>query len=171
MLAVTEFMRETLNGFRVEIPPKRRKLAVIFALDVAVLVGTIGIYLPNRQNYSTQVLFTITICLLIVAVSVFTLIGELFGKESIELDGFTLIVTEVIFGIKVTRRFEITLMKNITMGAASYWQGSTYVMSNGRIHFEYNDRTVSIGGTVDEDEAFDMIHRIRKQITPEKIGK
>lgn len=45
------------------------------------------------------------------------------------------------------------------------------MMSNGRIHFESNDRTVSIGGTVDEDEAFDIIHRIRKQITPEKIGK
>lgn len=43
-------------------------------------------------------------------------------------------------------------------------------MSNGR-HFEYNNRMVSIGGTVDEDEAFDIMRRVRKQMTPEKIGK
>lgn len=67
-------MQETSNGFRVEIPPKRRKLAVIFALGVAVLVGTVGIYSLNRQTDSTQVLFTITVCLLVVVVSVFALI-------------------------------------------------------------------------------------------------
>jgi len=164
-------MQETSNGFRVEIPPKRRKLAVIFALGGALFTGMIGMRLLNRAIDSIQLFVMITGCFLGSAVSVFVLIGELFDKESIELDGFMLIVTEIVFGIKMTRRFDITLMKNITMGAANYWQGTTYVMSNGRIHFDYNNRMVSIGGTVDEDEAFDIMHRIRKQMMPEKIGK
>jgi len=108
---------------------------------------------------------------MIIGVSLFTLADELFGKGSIVLDGFMLTVTETTLGFKITRRFDITLMKNITIGASSYWQGSTYVMSEGCIHFEHEGRMVSIGGTIDQDEAFDVIGRIRKrQITPEKIG-
>jgi hypothetical protein len=167
---LVEQMQKTSNGFRVEIPPKRRKLAVIVVLGVAIFTGAVGVSFLNRAAASIQSLFPIGVCVLTIAVSVFTLIGELFGKEGIELDGCMLIVTEIIFGFKITRRFDITLVKNLTVGAANYWQGTTYVMSNGGVHFEYRERMVSIGGTVDEDEAFAIVDGIRKQITPEKIG-
>ena len=81
-----------------------------------------------------------------------------------------LTVSEITFGFKINRNFDVILMKNLIMGAADFWQGNTYVMSNGRIHFEYNGRMVSIGGTVDEDEALEIVDRIRKQVTPEKVG-
>jgi hypothetical protein len=162
-----EKMQETSNGFRVQIPPKRRKSAVVFILVVSVFVGAVGTYFIARADELTKLLFPLAICVLFIGIAVLTLIGELFGKEAIELDGFMLIVTEITFGFKFTRRFDVTLMKNLIMGAANYWQGDTYVMSNGRIHFEYNARMVSIGGTIDEGEAFKIIGRIRKQLTVE----
>jgi hypothetical protein len=61
------------------------------------------------------------------------------------------------------------MMKCLTVGAASYWRRGTYVMSSGRIQFEYKGRVVSIGGTIDEDEAFEIVHRIQRRITPQAI--
>jgi len=166
-----KLMQETPNGFRAEIPPKRRKAAMVFVTGAIVFVVSVGRSVVNRATDSSQMFFPAAACTMIIGVSLFTLADELFGKGSIVLDGFMLTVTETTLGFKITRRFDITLMKNITIGASSYWQGSTYVMSEGCIHFEHEGRMVSIGGTIDQDEAFDVIGRIRKrQITPEKIG-
>lgn len=82
-------------------------------------------------------------------------------------------VCDNLFGFNRTRTFAITMMENLRVGASRYWQGNTYVMSDGRIQFDYNSRMVSIGGNVAEAEAeaFRVVGSIRSQITPEKIGR
>lgn len=97
------------------------------------------------------------------------LFNELWGTELIELDGYLLKVSEIQWGIKTSRRFDITMISHMRVGAANYWAGTTYVMSEGRIQFEYEKKMISIGGTVGENEAFDIVERIvNKQATPEQ---
>jgi hypothetical protein len=164
-------MQETPNGFCVEIPPKRRKLALIFYLAAAGAFGTAGMYFLNQATESSQLLVPACVIWFALLGIIFGVAVELFGRETIELDGFMLTVAEIKFGFTPRRRFDITLMRNLTVGSANFWQGDTYVMSDGRIHFEYNSRMVSIGGTIDENEAFDIVHRIRRQLTAENIGR
>jgi hypothetical protein len=163
-------MQETHNGFRVQIPPKRRKLALVFYSIAASLIGTAVWYSLKDPTDSIHLLVLILVISFTFLGIVFGVAVELFGRETIELDGFLLTVSETTFGFKPKRRFDITLMRNLTVGSANFWQGDTYVMSDGRIHFEYNSRMVSIGGMIDENEAFDIVHRIRKQLTAEKVG-
>jgi len=164
-------MRETPNGFRVEIPPMRRKRALILCLVVAGVVGAVGMHSLNQTTDSRQRLVSVCVMSFVFLGSIFGAAVELFGREVIELDGFMLTVAEIAFGLTPKRRFDITLMRNLTVGSANFWQGDTYMMSNGRIHFEYKSRTVSIGGTIAENEAFDIVQRIRKQLTAEKVGR
>lgn len=164
-------MRETPNGFRVEIPPMRRKRALILYLVVAGMVGAVGAHSLNQATDSMQRLVPVCVILFVFLGCIFGSVVELFGRQAIELDGFMLTVAEITFGFTPKRRFDITLIQNLSVGSANFWQGNTYVMSDGRIHFEYKSRMVSIGGMIDENEAFDIVHRIRKQLTQEKIGR
>ena len=94
---------------------------------------------------------------------------EIVGSQVIELDGSALKVCDTVLGIKRNRTFDITMMKYLRVGASAYWRGGTYVMSEGRIQFEYRNAMVSIGGNADEDEAFRIVEHIRSRIAPAKI--
>ena len=101
---------------------------------------------------------------------IFVLVNEIFGTEIIELNGSSLQVCDTVFGFRRRRNFDITLIQNLRMGASTYWQGNTYVMSEGRIQFDYEGSMVSIGGNVSEEEAFQIVDGIRRQRTPQNIG-
>ena len=109
--------------------------------------------------------------LLLATVGTLGLIQEMCGTETIELDSSNLQVWDRILGIGRARTFDITLMQNVRIGASAYWQGSTYVMSSGRIQFDYEGKMLSIGGNVNEDEAFRIVDAIRAQRTPENIRR
>ncbi len=166
-----EPIRETPNGFRVEIPPRRRKLALILYLGVAGVFGAVGRHFLNQATGSEQLLVPACVISFAFVGIIYGAAMELFGRELIELDGFMLTVAEITFGFTPKRRFDITLMRNLTVGSANFWQGDTYVMSDGRIHFEYKSRMVSVGGMIDENEAFDIVNRIRRQLAAEKIER
>ena len=99
------------------------------------------------------------------------LFNELFDVGLIELNGADLRVSNSVFGYKRIQHFDITLMQNLRVGASGYREGGTYVMSEGKIHFDYNSKMISIGGNVDEEEAFRIVDGIRKNLTPERIRR
>jgi len=163
-------LQETPDGFRAEIQPMRRRSAIVFAVAFAAF-GAFAWYLSLERAMDTkQALYGAFISLFLVVAGVLSLVSEVFGNEIIELNGYVLKVYELRFGFRTSRSFDITMIKNLRVGASSYWQGNTYVMANGRIQFDYDSRMRSIGGNVSDDEAFAIVNRIRAQITPEKIG-
>lgn len=163
-------MQETASGFRVEIPPMRRVSAIIFVV-LFIAFSIVWEYFYSEGAGRSKALIGLAVTLFLVMGGLWILFNELFDIGLIELDGFELRVSDTVFGYKRIQHFDITLMQNLRVGASSYWQGSTYVMSEGRIQFEYNSKMTSIGGNVDEDEAFRIVDGIRRQLTPEKIGR
>lgn len=162
-------MQETAHGFRAEIPAKRRKTAVIFAGIFTAFSAAFGGLYVQRSTDEYKVLFVV-IALFMTLSGIFVLLSEIFGTEIIELNGSSLHVCDSVLGFRRRRNFDITLMQNLRMGSSSYWQGNTYVMSEGRIQFDYEGSMVSIGGNVSEEEAFQIVDGIRRQRTPQNIG-
>ena len=162
-------MQETALGFRAEIPAKRRKTAVIFAGIFAAFSGGFGVLYAQRSADEYKLLFVL-IPLFMTLFGIFVLVNEIFGTETIELNGSSLQVWDSVFGFRRRRNFDITLIQNLRMGSSTYWQGNTYVMSEGRIQFDYEGSMVSIGGNVSDEEAFKIVDSIRSQRTPQNIG-
>lgn len=94
---------------------------------------------------------------------------EMFGTEVIEWDGSVLCVSDRLFGFSRNREFDIGLMRNVRFGSSTYRQGDTYVISQGRIQFDYGGKMISMGGNVGENEAFAIVERIRGQQMREKV--
>ncbi len=163
-------MEQTPNGFRAEVPPKRRISATAFFAFFISFSGVVGYFLMRRSD-GAPALFALVVALTLVISGGCGLFAEWFGKEFIELDNARLYVSDRIFGLGARRAFDISLMKDLRFGASEYWQGGTYVMSPGRIQFEYEGKMISIGGNVDEDEAFAIVQAIRNQLTTEKISR
>jgi len=163
-------MQDTANGFRVDIPPMGRVSAIIFAI-LFIAFSIVCEYFYTEGARRGKVLIGLAATLFLAMGGMWVLFNEFFDIGLIELDGFDLRVSDTVFGYKRIQHFDITLMQNVRVGASSYWQGNTYVMSQGRIQFEYNSKMFSIGGNVDEGEAFRIVDGIRKQLTPEKIRK
>jgi hypothetical protein len=154
-------MQETANGFRVEIPPMRRVSAITFAI-LFLAFSIVWEYFYSEGAGKSKALIGLAVTLFSAMGGMWVLFNELFGIGLIELDGFDLKVSDTVFGYKRIQHFDITLMQNVRVGASSYWQGNTYVMSEGRIQFEYNSKMISIGGNVDEGEAFRIVDGIRR---------
>ena len=163
-------MQETASGFRVEIPPMRRVSAIIFGI-LFIAFSIVWEYFYSEGAGRSKALIGLAVTLFLMMGGLWVLFKEFFDIGLIELDGFDLRVSDTVFGYKRIQHFDITLMQNVRVGASNYWQGSTYVMSEGRIQFEYNSKMTSIGGNVNEDEAFRIVEGIRRQLTPEKIGR
>jgi hypothetical protein len=162
-------MQETSNGFRVEVPPRRRASAIVFSLVFIGLFALIGHIVVERLPSAPRIIFGVLVTVFGVICGVLLLASELWGTETIELDGSHLSVIDKIFVFTRTRIFDITLMKFLRLGASSYWQGSTHVMSEGRIQFEYQNAVVSMGGNITEEEAFGIVNRIHHQISAGQI--
>jgi hypothetical protein len=159
---------EAPNGFKVEIPAKCRTSAIVFSLGFALFAALWG-YFFVRQGSNTNTRIGASFSTALALFALLQLYSELWGRELIELDGCLLKVSEIWWGFKTSRRFDITMISHMRVGAANYWVGTTYVLSEGRIQFEYEGKMVSIGGTVGENEAFDIVERVlQKQATPDQ---
>ncbi len=164
-------MEETENGFRVEIPPQRRPATIVFYAAFIALAAFCGYRTFQRLASDSKLLLATFIAEALVLFGVLGLLGELYGSEVIELDEFLVNVSDRLFGFKRNRSFDVTLMQNLRVGSSSYWQGSTYVMSSGKIQFEYRSRTVIIGGEIGDEEACQIVDRIRNQVSVERIPR
>lgn len=149
----------------------RRKSAIAFLVGFLAFAAIAGYVVVKRSHEFLPAAYGTFVSLLLLAAGVFGLLTEVFGTEVIELEGFTLSVSDKVFGFDRLRTFEITLMKNVRFGSSTYWQGSTYVMSNGRIQFDYEGKTISIGGNASEDEVFAIMAGIRRQLTFENLPR
>ena len=124
-----------------------------------------------RRSEGGSALFALAVTLIMVISGCRGLLVEWFAKEILELDNAHLYITDRVSGLGARRVFDITLMKNLRVGGSTYWRGGTYVMSDGRLQFDYEGKMISIGGNVDEDEAFAIVQAIRNQLTTEKISR
>lgn len=161
-------MQETAKGFRAEIPPMRRKKA-IGLLAIAIPFSAIGGYAVLRGAEGVSAALDVFIILVLIGAEGLVLGKEIFGTEVIEWDGSVLRVSNRLFGCSRNREFDIGLMRNVRYGSSEYREGNTYVISDGRIQFDYRGKMISIGGNVNEDQAFAIVERIRNQQAQEQI--
>jgi hypothetical protein len=105
--------------------------------------------------------------------STLLLLYELFGTESIRLEEGQLAVNRSLFGFNKMRFYDIALMRNLQVISRTYWYESSdagrrtrgYVIRKGRISFAYRDKTCEVGANLTDDEAFNVVHQIRSQIS------
>lgn len=135
-------LQETAKGFRTEIPPMRRPVAIFFYLLFIAFSCTVGfIFVSRSEGWRTG--YGLLVTLSLACFGIYGSLQELFGVEVIEWDGQLLRVQDKVSGFNRKREFDIDLMKNLRFGSSTYWQGNTYVMSSGRIQFEYRSKMVT----------------------------
>jgi hypothetical protein len=100
---------------------------------------------------------------------VLVLLYELFGTESVRLTRYQLVIIRTLFGFSRKKAYELTLMRNLQVISKGYWsrgrRGMTYILPDGHVHFLYRDKTCEFGATLSDDEAFNLVHHLKEQIS------
>ncbi len=165
---VSGFIQGTSSEFRAEIPPKRRGSAIISCLAFIVLLALIGHVVIERLPNAPRIVFGVLVTVFGVVCGSLILAWELWGVQTIELNGSELTVRDKMFGFKRVRNYEVARMKHLHVCTPGR-QTNASSGSEGRIHFEYEDALVCIGGNINEEQASQIVDRIRKQMTNDSM--
>ena len=90
----------------------------------------------------------------------FWLCVEVFGTDCIELSPTGLMVQTDYLVWTRTKDFDLPLIKYVRVVPPNYRVGNTFEVGQGRLRFEYENKTYDVGAALTEEQAEDLLRRI-----------
>ncbi len=159
---VPEALRQ-VNSLVLKTRPPRRARVVLFQCLGLCFLGVVWRFGLYRQELNFKFVYLLGVWTVILCAVIYSLVRELSRTETITLNTRELTVVTDLLGWEKSRVFDLQPLESVALLPEGYWQGTTYIVSDGKIRFKYLGKDVEIGAGLSHSDAEDLFFRINAQ--------
>ena len=162
-------IKNEFQSLRIEIPVKTKWFIIVLLLifNLKILFSVFSKSLKYSMEdlfydmeYALYLMFTVLV--IFVLGSVLVTLWLLFGKEVIHVEKGILKIKKSLFGIGNQKAYEINKIKNMRIEIQKEMESKN--RENGKIKFDYDNKTIRFASDVDDVEAEKILDALKNNI-------
>lgn len=168
-------IHQDFKRLTIEIPAKKNKAAILFMIIWmgGWLMGEL-FAINSFMDEDTFIVARIFLAIWLLAWTVggafvvYTILWQLFGKETFTLERGNVEIEKKVLGIGLQKSYEVRKMKNIrlnpkiTQGPEQDEKGGTnFGGRKGKLLFDYDSKTIHFGGGINKNDAEGILEKLK----------